>query len=145
MYLVYFAWSEKNSMKTKTVKLDVERTIGRDASCDVVVNDRQVSGTQARVYDQGGTVMIKNVSSTNDILVGGAVVAKNGGTAMLVNGATLEMGKTSFTSQTGTVAEGTTSFKNCTWCSKSIPATDSKCIWCGRDQGAGTDATFTMA
>lgn len=144
MFLIYFAWSEKNSLNTKTVKLDVTRKIGRDATSDILVNDRQVSGTQAEVYDQSGTVTLKNVSATNDIIVNGSVIAKNGGTASLTPSTTMEMGKTSFTVQLASVADGTETFKNCSWCSKPIPESSTKCIWCGRDQDSASIARITM-
>ncbi len=59
----------------RTVPLGEEVTVGRAASCDVVVNDTYVSNVHARIFRRDGTYWIEDLGSTNGTYMNRAKVA----------------------------------------------------------------------
>jgi FHA domain len=69
-----------------------ELTIGREASCTIVIPDDQfVSGLHARIYDHGGQPMIEDLGSTNGSYLNGNKLV---GTKLLHPGDRIQIGYT---------------------------------------------------
>lgn len=57
-----------------TQKPDI--VIGRDPSCDIVLNDKDVSRKHARVFYKGETVYVEDLKSTNGVFLNGKRINK---------------------------------------------------------------------
>ena len=65
-------------------------TIGRDASCDLALDDPKVSRFHARIAASDGLVLLDDLGSTNGTMVNGARVSR----AALVSGDAISVGDT---------------------------------------------------
>ena len=144
MYLIYLEWTIAGKSYNNTVKLDGEKTIGRNRDNTFVIDDRQVSGTQAKINDVAGKVVITNVSKNNNIQVGTQIVNKNGGAAQLLDKVTIQMGGTSLYTRLTAVTSETVDYVKCTTCARPVPSGTDVCPWCNSPQ-TGTEASYTMA
>jgi pSer/pThr/pTyr-binding forkhead associated (FHA) protein len=59
----------------RTVPLKDSITLGRAATCDVVVNDTYVSNVHARIFARDGSYWLEDLGSTNGTYVNRAKVA----------------------------------------------------------------------
>lgn len=73
------------------VALNGELFVGRDSSvCQVVLTEPSVARKQCRIFQQGGWVMLENLSHSNITKLDGEAVTEN---CELPNGSTLQMGR----------------------------------------------------
>lgn len=70
--------------------LDRPRVIGRDAACDLVLTDPSVSARHASIAWEDGHVVVRDLGSTNGLLVNGVAVARG----VLANESRLQLGET---------------------------------------------------
>ena len=71
-------------------------TVGREASCDLAINDPHVSAQHCRIEKRPGGFFIRDLKSTNGISVNGVPVSEG----RLFNGSQVQIGKTNFVFQT---------------------------------------------
>ncbi len=61
---------------TRTLPLEGELVVGRDADCDLVLDHARISRRHARLIVAGGTVRIEDLGSTNGLKVGGVQLGR---------------------------------------------------------------------
>ncbi len=144
MLLLYLEWAIAGSNTSKTVQMNAQKSIGRNADNTFVIADKQVSSVQATLRDVAGSIVITNVSRSNNIKVGDQIVSKNGGSTELSDKITILMGTTSLYARVTVVEDSTVKYVACTTCSRPIPEGTEICPWCDNSQ-SGISAAYTMA
>ncbi len=65
----------KNNKKVQKFELSKDRiTVGRDANCDIVINDSMVSGLHFEIFSKDNMVFVKDNNSLNGTFLDGASV-----------------------------------------------------------------------
>ena len=121
--------------------------VGRQADCDVVLNNRTVSRIHAEIFRANGQFYIRNLSDVTPIYLFSRQRLGQGQTVWLKYGDTFKIGPTNIQTQSlqtimsEHIADMAHLYKvHCPGCARKVKATRKDCPWCGISLAAGTTA-----
>jgi hypothetical protein len=109
--VIYFYWNKRkqhpaapsyawlvNEIDNQTYRFKGTLRIGRSKHNNIVINEEYISANHAQIYEKGYKYVIKDLSSTNGVLINGKSLK---GEKMLLNSDVLEIGGHKFTFNIG--------------------------------------------
>jgi predicted component of type VI protein secretion system len=119
---------EPDQAYTVTVPQTRVFIIGRNANCDLVLSDRNVSRRHASISGQGGVFWLCNLSQTNPIYLQDRQKLTYNQQVELTPGLMFRIGSSWFTVQAGAGVEHRV---ECSGCGRSVDITWQTCKYCG--------------